>query len=558
MSDIIKTQRSLAMKAKHNPTHQFDHLYRLICHQEWIRAALDRVLANLGARTAGIDGMTKKAFVTESARVALVEELQLELRQKQFCPVPVRRVYIPKANGKTRPLGIATLKDRVVQMLLKMVLEPIWESDFLNCSNGFRPGRRTMDCIALLDSYINRQNKYYWIIEGDIKAAFDSVQHGILLNLVAERIADRRLLKLVEQFLKAGIMEGKLFKRTAVGVPQGSICSPLLANIYLHQLDLFWWNKYGSLHRKAKERRRQQHLGNCALIRYADDWLLLTNGSKAEAYRLREEFHTFLADKLKLELSVEKTHITHVNNGFTFLGFHVRRYVSAHDRPKLLVTPSEKAKQRLKTKVKQMTSRKRFRDSPLLKFSALNAVVRGWINYFRHCNAKATAKDLDFWINQRLFLWLQKRHRLPSRRIMALSKQRQDGQRYNLGIRNGSDWLFLYRMSDQPITKYRSRNLPNPYIEQNWGTSLQMEETSLAQYVWLGNAQNNEQQRELKEQVKAERGATCEACGRGVKLDLHHIKARRYGGQTVKENVQLLCRTCHAQTPSFGDHRRLQ
>ncbi len=558
MSDIIKTQRSLAIKAKHNPTHQFDHLYRLICRQEWIRAALERVLTNLGARTAGIDGMTKKAFVTESARVALVEELQAELRQKQFRPVPVRRVYIPKAHGKTRPLGIATLKDRVVQMLLKMVLEPIWESDFLNCSNGFRLGRRTMDCIALLDSYINRQNKYYWIIEGDIKAAFDSVQHSILLNLMAERVADRRLLKLVERFLKAGIMEGKLFKRTAVGVPQGSICSPLLANIYLHQLDLFWWNKYGSLHRKAKERRRQQHLGNCALLRYADDWLLLTNGSKAEAYRLREEFQTFLADKLKLELSVEKTHITHVNNGFTFLGFHVRRYVSAHDRPKLLVTPSQKAKQRLKTKVKEMTSRKRFRDSPLLKFSALNAVVRGWINYFRHCNAKETAKELDFWLNQRLFLWLQKRHRLPSRKIMALYKQRQDGQRYNLGIRNGSDWLFLDRMSDQPITKYRSRHPPNPYIEQDWGTSLQMEETSLPQYVWLGNAQNNEQQRELKEQVKAERGAKCESCGSLMKLDLHHLKARRCGGQTVKENVQLLCRNCHAQTPSFGDHRRLQ
>lgn len=270
MSDIIKTQRSLAIKAKQNQTHQFDHLYRLICREEWIRAALDRVLANQGARTAGIDGITKKAFVTELSRVVFVAELQVELRQKQFHPVPVRRVYIPKANGKTRPLGIATLKDRVVQMLLKMVLEPIWESDFLNCSNGFRPGRRTMDCIALLDSYINRQNKYYWVVEGDIKAAFDSVQHGILLNLLAERIADQRLLKLIERFLKAGIMEGSLFQRTDVGVPQGSICSPLLANIYLHQLDLFWWNKYGSLHRKAKERRRQQHLGNCALIRYAD------------------------------------------------------------------------------------------------------------------------------------------------------------------------------------------------------------------------------------------------------------------------------------------------
>lgn len=147
-----------------------------------------------------------------------------------------------------------------------------------------------------------------------------------------------------------------------------------MANVYLHQLDRYWWNKYGNLGRKEKERRRTAHQGNCALIRYADDWLLLTNGSKAEAYRLRDEFQAFLRDELKLELSVEKTHITHVNDGFDFLGYHVRRYVSGHDRPKLLVTPSRKAQEHLKAKVKEMTARKRFRDEPLLKFSALNAV----------------------------------------------------------------------------------------------------------------------------------------------------------------------------------------
>jgi group II intron reverse transcriptase/maturase len=557
MSDIIKTQRSLAIKAKHNLTHQFDHLYRLICRQEWIDAALKAVLSNQGARTAGIDGVTKKALASKSAQADFVEQLREELRLSQFRPLPVRRVYIPKSNGKQRPLGIPTLKDRVVQMLLKMVLEPIFESDFLNCSNGFRPGRRTQDCIALLDSYINRRNKYYWVIEGDIKGAFDSIHHQILLNLMAQRIADRRLLKLVERFLKAGVMEGSLFKRTDCGMPQGGICSPLLANIYLHQLDLYWWQKYGSLNRKEKERRRTQHLGNCALIRYADDWLLLTNGSKQEAYRLRDEFQMFLREHLLLELNVEKTHITHVNNGFDFLGFHVRRYVSAHDRPKLLVTPTTEAKKRLKSKVKEMTNRKRYRDSPLLKFTALNAVLRGWIGYYRHGNAKQTAKDLDFWVNERLFLWLQKRHRLPPRRIMAMYKQRQGGKRDNWGIRNGEDYLYLYRMSDQPITKYRSRSLPNPYLEGQWATALSVSQIPLQELVWLGNAEN-EQWRELKEEIKAERGAKCALCGSQDQLDLHHIKARRYGGLDVKENLQLLCRRCHVETPSFGDHRRLQ
>ncbi|HZC01609.1 MAG TPA: group II intron reverse transcriptase/maturase [Gammaproteobacteria bacterium] len=558
MSDIIKTQRSFATKALHQPTHRFDHLYRIICQREWIETALESVLANKGARTPGIDGLTKEDLATESARLTLVQAIEQELRGCSFRPSPVRRVYIPKGNGKQRPLGISTLKDRVVQMLIKMVLEPIWENDFLNCSNGFRLGRRTMDCIALLDSYINERNKYFWVIEGDIRGAFDNVCQKILLDLLAERVADSRLLELIDHFLKAGLMQGKLFHRIDTGVPQGAICSPLMANIYLHQLDLYWWRHYGSLDRKVKEHRRQTQQGNCALIRYADDWLLLTNGSKQEAYRLRDEFQSFLAERLKLELAVEKTHVTHVNDGFNFLGFQVRRYLSGHDRPKLLVTPSTKAQQCLKAKIKEMTARRRFRDSPLLKFGALNAVLRGWITYYRHSNAKDTAKDLDFWVNRRLFWWLAKRHRLNARRILTMYQHRENGTHNNLAIQNGEQALFLYRMSDQSITKYRSRKPPNPYLTGDWMTQVEQPEAPLPDYVWLGNAENNEQWREIKAQVKAERGAQCERCGSAVNLDLHHRKAKRYSGKDTIDNAELLCEPCHVRTPTYGDHSRLQ
>ncbi len=551
MSDIIKTQRSLAIKAKHQTQHQFDHLYRLICRTDWIRTALDAILCNQGAKTAGIDGMTKKSLSSETAKANLVKEIEEELRNKQFRPMPVRRVYIPKSNGKQRPLGIPTIKDRVVQMLVKMVLEPIYESDFLNCSNGFRPGRRTQDCIARLDSYIKRRNKYYWIIEGDIKAAFDSIHHQILLKILAQRIVDQRFLKLIELFLKAGIMEGRLFKRTEIGTPQGGICSPILANIYLHQLDLYWWNKYGNLHRKEKEHRRTKHMGNCALLRYADDWLLLTNGGKAEATRLRDEFKKFLGSELKLELSPEKTRITHVNQGFDFLGFHVQRYVYANDRPKMLVTPASKNIKKLKLKIKEATRRKRFQDSPLLKITALNAVLRGWINYYRHSNVKKIASDLDFWVNERLFLWLQKRHKLRPRRILDMYKLRENGKRYNFGIRNGEDYLFLYKMGDLPLTKFRSRSPENPYIEGEWVTTIPTVPTPIPKPTWMGNATNS-QWRELKESILAERGAKCEICGSLNNLDLHHINARKNKGKDVLDNLQLLCRTCHAQTPSFG------
>ena len=225
MSDIIKTQRSFATKAMHQPAHRFDHLYRIMSQQEWIERALTGVLANTGSRTPGIDGITKDDRSSQRARCACIQEIAQELRERRFRPSPVRRVLIPKSQGTYRPLGISTRKDRVVQMLLKMMMEPIWESDFLNGSNGFRPGRRTMDCLALLDSDINERNTYFWVIEGDIRAACDSVNQDILLSLLARRVADRHLLDLIDGFLKAGVMQGTLFHRTDIGTPQGAICT---------------------------------------------------------------------------------------------------------------------------------------------------------------------------------------------------------------------------------------------------------------------------------------------------------------------------------------------
>jgi RNA-directed DNA polymerase len=180
------------------------------------------------------------------------------------------------------------------------------------------------------------------------------------------------------------------------------------------------------------------------------------------------------------------------------------------------------------------------------------------MNYYRHCNAKETARNLDFWVNRRLFWWLRKRHRLPIRRMLSMYKLRQEGKHYNCGIRKGEQTLFLHRMKDQPITKYRSRQHPHPYLTGEGGTTLEEAETPIPDSVWLGNAENNEQWRMVKEEVMAERGAKCERCGSTVNLDLHHIKARRYGGKDVKANAQLLCEPCHVHTTPYGDHKRLQ
>src|SRR5215469_15861334 len=231
-ADIIKAQQGLARKAQADKVHRFDDLYHLLCRREWIEEALQHVLDNDGSQTPGVDGMSwkdfndadKSDFENEKFRRQFIDELQSELKTRTFKPMPVRRVEIPKpGTNKTRPLGIPTIKDRTVQTLLKMVLEPIWEADFLYFSNGFRPGRCTMDCIQPLYTLFNRHTQYAWVIEGDIRACFDTIPHHRLLAEVARRVADRRVLALIHRFLKSGIMVGLELVPSEEGTPQGCI-----------------------------------------------------------------------------------------------------------------------------------------------------------------------------------------------------------------------------------------------------------------------------------------------------------------------------------------------
>ena len=235
MSDIIKAQQGLARKAETERTHHFEDLYHLLCKREWIEEALQHVLDNDGAGTAGIDGMSwkdfndvdKKDFENEKFRQQFIETLQEELKQHTFKPMPVRRVEIPKlGTNKTRALGIPTIKDRTVQTLLKMLMEPIWEADFFYFSNGFRPGRSTMDCVQPLYTLFNTTTRYRWVIEGDIRACFDRIPHNKLVAEVARRIADPHILKLIRSFLKSGIMEHGKLAPSEEGTPQGGMVTP--------------------------------------------------------------------------------------------------------------------------------------------------------------------------------------------------------------------------------------------------------------------------------------------------------------------------------------------
>ena len=554
MDDIRKTQQSFARKAQAQPEHRFGDLYHLVCREDWLTVALAEVLRNRGSRTAGVDGVNRTQLQEESKRKEFIQALRTELKDKTYRPQPVQRRWIPKGQGAQRPLGIPTLKDRVVQMALKMLLEPIWESDFLNCSNGFRPGRRTMDCIGVCRGRITTQNKYLWVIEGDIKGCFDHVQHSILLKLIKRRIQDKPIINLIAAMLKAGVMEGRLFQCTEEGTPQGGILSPLLANIYLHQFDLWWWEKYGKLTLYEKAKRRRAGLGNCILTRYADDFVILCNGPRVEVDRIREEARQELWERLHLELSVEKTHITHVTDGFDFLGYHLQWKLPRNGKPWLRVTPSEKSLQRLKRTIKDLTSRRTFYQSPLEKLRSLNRVMRGWNQYYEYVNATQIANKLTYWANDRFFLWLKKRHKKGARWVMRKYRHREKKDRHdrwNLGVLNEQGQMeYLYQMTDLHRRIYYAYTCPHPYLN-----GLHQDRSLDVPFVphWRGRTTPKQANwAELRLSVLARDGYRCQNCGTQKDLHVHHVHPRRQGGTDQMENLQILCGNCHICTTPWG------
>jgi RNA-directed DNA polymerase len=559
MDAISLTQHSFALKAKHNPEHRYKDLYHIICRRDWIEHALSEVLTNKGARTAGVDGVTRKDFADATYYADFVKDLQARLKSRAYQPTPAHRKWIPKPKGGQRPLGICIIRDRVVQMLLKMLIEPIAESDFLECSYGFRPGRRTMDCIGICRRYIQSATKYYWIVEGDIKGCFNHIRHDHLMTIIQQRIADRQVLILIERFLKAGVLDGQWYESTQEGVPQGSVVSPLLANLYLHQFDLWWWKEYGALTRREKRKRRQSGLANCRLVRYADDWLLLANGERTQAEELREQARQFLWDDLGLELNIEKTRITHAKDGFEFVGFHLQWLTPSNRKPWLRVAPTPDNIKRLKHKIRQMTNGRQISD-PYLKVVALNRVLQGWILYYRHTNVKYIAHKLDWWVFWRLTRWLQRHHKWRVRRVWAEYQHQQYGRRKNLAVRDGQGRLiFLYRMSDLAIKHYYTRNYPNPYIDAECHvTHIEGEAISpVKTTAWQGSSRHAEWYG-LRRQVLQRDGYTCQGCGGTDYLEIHHIKARHQGGTDSPENLITLCETCHIQSDDYRARFGLQ
>ena len=520
---IVRRLQSRIVKAKQaGQNRKVKKLQWLLTHSFSAKAiAVRRVTENSGKRSAGVDG---EIWKNPERKFRAIQELQ----RRGYKPKPLRRVYIPKSNGKKRPLGIPTMKDRAMQALHLMALAPIAETTADTQSYGFRPYRNTADAIEQCFSALSRKNSAKWILEGDIQSCFDTISHQWLTNHTP---MDKKLLK---AWLQSGYMEKQKYYSTTAGTPQGGIISPVLANIALDGIEAKLKNEKTLRGKKVN------------LIRFCDDFVITGISKELLEDNVKPMIKEFLQER-GMKLSEEKTKITHIEEGFVFLGQEVRKY----RQNKLLITPSRTSCRQFLKKIQEATKRHETSTQEKL-IRTLNPKIRGWCNYHRHVVSSQTFKKMGHQVYWAVWRWAKKRHPKKSRKwIMAKYFQdTAEGKVFQVESTKAGKKRTITLASPRKIKIVRHTKIlakVNPY-DPAWQEYIERRE----QKKTMQKMRNRRKGQEAK--VYEQQQGLCIVCNRKLTsndpVHLHHIRYKSEGGEDTVENLMMLHPDCHRQIHS--------